>query len=103
MDKKDLDKGVQWFQENNWKPFAFQVEAWEAYLNGMHGLVNAPTGSGKTYSLIVPILLEFIKSNPTNFKSKKNSGLQAIWITPIRSLAKEIELSSKRAVDGMGL
>jgi ATP-dependent Lhr-like helicase len=103
MDSINWIKGVEWFQQNNWKPFTFQVEAWKAYLEGNHGLVNAPTGSGKTYSLIVPILLEFIKNNPTNFRSKKNSGLQAIWITPIRSLAKEIELSSKRAVEGMDL
>jgi ATP-dependent Lhr-like helicase len=101
--KVDLKLGINWFSENGWTAFPFQTEAWETYLNGYHGLVNAPTGSGKTYSLIIPMLLEFIKNNPTNYKSKKNSGLQAIWITPIRALAKEIELSAKRAVDGMGV
>jgi len=82
--------------------FPFQQEAWEAYLNGQHGLVNAPTGSGKTYSLMVPCLLEFIRNHP-NFASQKNNGLQVIWITPIRALSKEIELSGKRIIEGLGL
>lgn len=55
-----------------------------------HGIVNAPTGSGKTYSLLIPILLE-------TSVIKKTKGPKAIWITPIRALAKEIELSANRA------
>jgi ATP-dependent Lhr-like helicase len=33
----------------------------------------------------------------------KEKGLQLIWITPIRALAKEIELSAQRAIEGLGL
>jgi ATP-dependent Lhr-like helicase len=91
-----------WFSEKGWKPFPFQYEAWQAYLSGTSGLVNAPTGSGKTYSLVVPILLEFIGEHP-DYRVKRNNGLQAIWITPIRALAKEIELSANRAIEGLGL
>ncbi|HEY5823315.1 MAG TPA: ligase-associated DNA damage response DEXH box helicase [Cyclobacteriaceae bacterium] len=103
MSKVDLKLGENWFAKNGWTAFPFQKETWETYLNGHHGLVNAPTGSGKTYSLIVPMLLEFIRNNPTNYRSKRGSGLQAIWITPIRALAKEIEFSAKRAVEGLGV
>jgi ATP-dependent Lhr-like helicase len=94
--------GEGWFKARQWKPFPFQREAWQAYLEGKCGLVNAPTGSGKTYSLLMPILLEFIRDNP-DYKKKKNNGLQAIWITPIRALSKEIELSAQRLVDGLEL
>src|SRR5688572_21740381 len=94
--------GKDWFAARGWTPFQFQIETWQAYLNGESGLVNAPTGSGKTYSLMMPVLLEFIRNNP-NYKSKKNNGLQVIWITPIRALSKEIELSGKRVIDGLGL
>ncbi len=94
--------GKDWFTSRGWKVFPFQQEAWKAYLNGQHGLVNAPTGSGKTYSLMVPCLLEFIRDHP-NFASQKNNGLQVIWITPIRALSKEIELSGKRVIEGLGL
>lgn len=102
--KKDelLKLGVVWFEKNGWKPFPFQKEAWKTYLSGKQGLVNAPTGSGKTYSLIIPILLEYIQNNPDDF-AKKNNGLQAIWITPIRALAKEIQSSAQRACEGLGL
>ena len=85
-----------------WTPFAFQVEAWQAYLEGFSGLVNAPTGSGKTYSLLMPFVLEFLQQYPTA-KAKKNAGLQVIWITPIRALSKEIEISAKRLIDGLDI
>lgn len=91
-----------WFTSQNWTPFPFQEEAWQRYLAGESGVVNAPTGSGKTYSLLIPILLEFINNNPDNF-TKSNNGLQAIWITPIRALTKEIQQAAQRAIEGLGL
>jgi ATP-dependent helicase Lhr and Lhr-like helicase len=102
MANDPLKVGKDWFEKMGWRPFAFQLEAWEAYLNNKSGLVNAPTGSGKTYSLLMPIVLEFLK-NHTTTKSQKNSGLQAIWITPIRALSKEIEISANRLVDGLDI
>jgi ATP-dependent helicase Lhr and Lhr-like helicase len=94
--------GTDWFEGRGWTPFAFQLEAWKEYLSGRSGLVNAPTGSGKTYSLMMPVILEFIRTHP-NYKKQKNNGLQAIWITPIRALSKEIELSANRLVDELEL
>lgn len=94
--------GKDWFSARGWKAFPFQVDAWQAFLEGKHGLVNAPTGSGKTYSLLMPCLLEFIRNNP-DYKTKKNNGLQVIWITPIRALSKEIELSGNRIIEGLEL
>jgi ATP-dependent helicase Lhr and Lhr-like helicase len=97
-----LKIGKDWFRQRGWTPFEFQTDTWDAYLNGYSGLVNAPTGSGKTYSVMVAIALEFIRDNP-NYKSARNIGLQAIWITPIRALSKEIELSANRMVEALGL
>jgi len=94
----NIAKGKKWFKQKKWKPFPFQLEAWNAYLEGHSGLVNAPTGSGKTYSLFVPILLEYLQANKTAQK-----GLQVIWITPIRALAKEIMLAGQRMVEDFGL
>jgi ATP-dependent helicase Lhr and Lhr-like helicase len=94
--------GKDWFEARGWQPFPFQTEAWQAYLDGYSGLVNAPTGSGKTYSLMMPLVLEFIRNNP-DYKKQKNNGLQAIWITPIRALSKEIELSANRLIEGLQL
>jgi len=88
---KYLDRAEKWFKKNGWKPFPFQHTCWSAYLNGQHGLVNAPTGSGKTYSLVIPMLLEELKS------SEKSKGLKAIWITPIKALSKEIAYAANKA------
>ncbi len=95
MDPTTWEKGESWFKTQGWSSFEFQREAWKAYSDGYCGLVNAPTGSGKTYSLLIPILLE----PSANSKSK---GPRAIWITPIRALAKEIELSANKATKGLG-
>lgn len=84
-----------WFREQNWKPFSFQKNTWKAFLKGKHGLLNAPTGSGKTYALWFPIVLNYIKNNP-EYKTKHNPGLKAIWITPLRALSLEIKQSAER-------
>ncbi|MEO5599722.1 MAG: ligase-associated DNA damage response DEXH box helicase [Cyclobacteriaceae bacterium] len=97
-----LKVGKEWFQKMGWNPFTFQLEAWQAYLDGKSGLVNAPTGSGKTYSLMMPLVLEFIQNYRTQ-TAIKNAGLQAIWITPIRALSKEIEISANRLIEGLDL
>jgi ATP-dependent Lhr-like helicase len=95
-----LKAGKDWFSNAGWKPFPFQLEAWQACMDGFSGLVNAPTGSGKTYSLMVPLVLQFLRDHPSK-REKKNAGLQAIWITPIRALSKEIEISARRLIDGL--
>ncbi|MCB0638305.1 MAG: DEAD/DEAH box helicase, partial [Lewinella sp.] len=79
-----LETAETWFAGRGWQPFAFQRATWRAYLAGEDGLVNAPTGSGKTYSLILPILLEFIQAHPEDY-DRTDNGLRAIWITPIRA------------------
>ena len=85
-----------WFALRQWQAFPFQEEAWEALLRGENGLVNAPTGSGKTYSLMAPILMEAAQQPAPK-------GLRAIWITPIRALAKEIEVAGQRMITELNL
>ncbi len=97
-----LKTGQSWFQQQGWEPFPFQLEAWSCYLEGYSGLVNAPTGSGKTYSLAIPILLECLRHRAEGPQAATR-GLQAIWITPIRALTKEIKSAINRAAADMGL
>ena len=96
-----ISAGLSWFKKNKWKPFNFQTDTWQYYLDGYDGLVNAPTGSGKTYSLFVAICLEALRRQKEEGEVAK--GLQAIWIAPIRALTKEIKLASERALHGLGL
>ncbi|WP_417885302.1 ligase-associated DNA damage response DEXH box helicase [Zunongwangia sp.] len=90
-----------WFAEQGWKPFKFQKDAWKAYLQKKNGLLNAPTGSGKTYALWVPIVLNYIKNNP-DYKTKHKKELKAIWITPLRALSVEIKQAAERFASGLG-
>jgi len=41
----------QWLGSKGFQPFAFQEETWQHILNNKSGLVNAPTGCGKTFSV----------------------------------------------------
>jgi ATP-dependent Lhr-like helicase len=84
-----------WFQSMGWTPQDFQLQTWEAVLQGKNGIVNAPTGSGKTYAVLIPAILMSA--------SDKKPGLKIIWITPIRALAKEIQISAERVLNGLGL
>ena len=103
MTRKDLIHiANSWFKSQQWKPFPFQKQTWDAFLKGQHGLLNAPTGSGKTYALWFPILLNYIKNNP-DYQAKHKKGLKAIWITPLRSLSQEIKQASERVIEGLDL
>lgn len=43
----------RWFERRGWKVLPFQEETWHAYQRGCHGLVHAPTGTGKTLALFL--------------------------------------------------
>lgn len=92
----------QWFKYKNWKWAAFQKEAAAAYLSGKSGIVNAPTGSGKTYSLWIPFLIRYINELPKN-PSRRNKGLQILWVTPLRALSKDLFRNMEMAALEMNL
>ncbi|MBA2746050.1 MAG: DEAD/DEAH box helicase, partial [Flavisolibacter sp.] len=70
----------------------------EAFLSGKSGLLNAPTGSGKTYALWFPVLVNYINSTK-EFKTRPAKGLQILWITPLRALAKDLHRNMQHACD----
>ena len=93
----------QWLDKQERKPFTFQKETWESIINNQSGLVNAPTGFGKTFSVFLGAIIQFINDNPTDFLTKKNNGLQLLWITPLRALAKDIERAMCEVVEELGM
>ena len=94
-----IEQGSEWLNSLGWTPFPFQITAWKSYLEGYSGLINAPTGSGKTYSLFIPALLESLIAPP----SSPSKGPQFLWITPLRALTKEIQQSGATAAQGLGV
>lgn len=93
-----IEKALNWFKTLEWNAFDFQIETWQAYLEGYSGLLNAPTGSGKTYALLLGFLLDTLQKD-----QKETKGLKLIWVTPIRALAKEIKLSCDRVFQAFDL
>jgi ATP-dependent Lhr-like helicase len=92
-----------WLSKRSHKPFAFQEEAWQYILQGRSGLVNAPTGCGKTYSVFLGSIIQFINDHPDNWQEKNNNGLQLIWITPLRALAKDIGRAMEEVITELGM
>lgn len=79
-------------------PFKFQINTWHKFENGYSGMVIAPTGFGKTFSVFLALLTHFL-----NHPEKYGKGLEMIWITPLRSLSKDIAKAMQEAIDEIGL
>ncbi|RQO31139.1 DNA ligase-associated DEXH box helicase [Taibaiella sp. KBW10] len=80
------------------KAFGFQKEAWNHYAKGNSGMIIAPTGFGKTYSVFLGVLIDFL-NHPKEYKD----GLKLLWITPLRSLAKDLAKAMQQAIEEIGL
>lgn len=93
----------QWLSQKKYKPFTFQQEAWQHILNNENGLVNAPTGCGKTFAVFLGSVIQFINEHPEDFITQKNNGLQLLWITPLRALAKDIGRAMEEVIVELGM
>ncbi|HSF44426.1 MAG TPA: DEAD/DEAH box helicase, partial [Chitinophagaceae bacterium] len=93
----------EWMTVREIAPFRFQEQTWQAMMEDNSGLVNAPTGCGKTFSVFLGSLIRFINENPETYNTKKRSGLQLLWITPLRALAKDIARAMDSVISEMGM
>ncbi len=80
----------QWFDAQGWRPQTFQKECWKAFAKGKNGMLHAPTGSGKTYALWGGVV------HAAQQKQPLTNGLFALWITPLRALAVEIQQATQK-------
>ncbi|RFZ81370.1 ligase-associated DNA damage response DEXH box helicase [Mucilaginibacter terrenus] len=103
MNSKGQQVIQQWYKQKQWKQFPFQREMEEAYLSGYSGLLNAPTGSGKTFALFLPFLADFINKHPDTYQTKNNNGLLMLWITPLRALTNDIRKAMQEVCDELGM
>ncbi|MES2457543.1 MAG: ligase-associated DNA damage response DEXH box helicase [Bacteroidota bacterium] len=143
---KGYKQVMQWLKAAKRRPFKFQTDAWQYYAEGYSGLVNAPTGFGKTFSLFLAVAIDELnkkaeveavearnkKGRVTNaavvelqkqaekktvkaeintpkeqpkksVRQKKDAGLKLIWITPLRSLAKDLARAMREVCDELHL
>lgn len=93
----------EWFAIKQWQQFPFQKEMERAFLKGHSGLLNAPTGSGKTFAMFLPFVADYINKHPRDYQIRKNNGLQLLWITPLRALTNDIRKAMQSVVDDLQL
>ena len=84
-----------WFALQGWTPMAFQRQCWKAYLAGQSGLLQVPTGSGKTYAAVLGPVAEMLQR-------PGSKGLQLLVITPLRALSRDLALAIEQPIQAMG-
>ena len=89
---------AQWFKSKGYTPLPFQLAAWEAYKEGKSGIINAPTGSGKTMAIWMGVMHEQLTQ-----KTQALPGLKVLYISPLRSLSKDLLKSIAEATEQIGL
>ncbi|MEO1023360.1 MAG: ligase-associated DNA damage response DEXH box helicase [Bacteroidota bacterium] len=93
----------EWFSSKGWNTFPFQEECWNRVLSGKNGLLNAPTGSGKTYALWMPNVIRWVDQHPDTYTQKTKNGLRVLWVTPLRALAKDIQSAIQTSLNEMNI
>lgn len=88
-----MNQILEWFKAKNWKPLPFQKEAWKTISAGESGLISVPTGAGKTYAAFMGTLSRL----------EPNKGIQVIYITPLRALARDLELALRCPIEDLKL
>src|SRR5688572_13039307 len=93
----------EWLASKNFQPFAYQAQTWQFIISGQSGLVNAPTGTGKTFSVFLGAIIQYINEHPKNYQTKAKNGLQLVWVTPLRALAKDIGRAMEEVIRELGM
>jgi len=91
-----LESVERWFNHQGWTPLRFQRETWEAHLAGRSGLIQVPTGSGKTYAAVMAPIANMLHS-PAN-----PPGVRLLYITPLRALSRDLALALQDPISAMG-
>jgi ATP-dependent Lhr-like helicase len=86
-----------WLARTGRTAFEFQLSTWRAYLAGESGLINAPTGTGKTLAAwLGPVLESTLTCEPS-------PGPHVLWVTPLRALANDLVGNLQEPLDGLGI
>ena len=91
-----LDPIRDWFEHQGWTPLPFQEATWRAYLEGRSGLIQVPTGSGKTFAAVMgPMARMLAEEQPL-------TGIRLVYITPLRALSRDLSLAIREPIEAMG-
>ena len=98
----DADARItDWFTERGWQPFDFQREAWAAWDAGKHGLIHAPTGTGKTLAAWFGPVRAGLAAGDA--ERREPPPIKVLWITPLRALAADTTANLQTPLTDLGL
>ena len=86
-----------WFRRRGWRPLPFQRRCWQAYLAGEDGLIQVPTGSGKTYAAVMGPIAQMLAAPPPG-----EPALQLLLLTPLRALSRDLAVALQEPISAMG-
>ncbi|MFZ4262971.1 ligase-associated DNA damage response DEXH box helicase [Sphingobacterium sp. HJSM2_6] len=92
-----------WFFNQGWKPHSFQTESWKAIAKGKSGILNAPTGYGKTFAIWFGVIAHYYTHRKIETTVSKKKNLHCLWITPLRALSKEIGKATRQVSEDLDL
>lgn len=84
---------ARWFAERGWRPRQHQLDMLRAARAGRHTLLVAATGAGKTLAGFLPVLAG----------EGGTPGLKAIYVSPLKALAADVERNLMLPIREAGL
>ena len=84
-----------WFERRGWTPLPFQEHSWTAYLEGRSGLIQVPTGSGKTFAAVMGPIARMLA------ETGDHPGIRLLYITPLRALSRDLALAIREPISEM--
>ncbi|QNI79526.1 ATP-dependent Lhr-N-terminus-like helicase [Synechococcus sp. RS9909] len=90
-----LEPIERWFERKGWQPLPFQRRAWDAHLAGDSGLIQVPTGSGKTYAAVMAPIARMLATPAAE------RGVRLLYVTPLRALSRDLALALEEPIEAM--
>ena len=96
MEEIFINQVESWFKAKGWMPSTFQRQSWNAFLEGASGLIQVPTGSGKTFAAVMGPIVRILSDK------QQKEGIRLLYITPLRALSRDLTLAIREPIDSMG-
>ncbi|MCH7629769.1 MAG: ligase-associated DNA damage response DEXH box helicase [Proteobacteria bacterium] len=98
MDHAALPPAIAaWFTARGWRVRRHQREMLAAAQAGLHALLVADTGAGKTLAGFLPTLADFAGDAPPP------EGLHTLYVSPLKALAHDVQRNLLSPIEEMGL
>ena len=88
---------AEWFAARGWRLRGHQLEMLGVAASGLHALLTADTGAGKTLAGFLPTLAEFAGD------ARPEDGLHTLYVSPLKALAHDVQRNLLAPVAEMGL